>query len=136
MGCHSGGLFLQASVNELVQLEVPESKNNKNTVHKAKTWLAKHGAAKWVRDMNYTGVAPLPAEIMDKFRMLAPVNNLEEPAHSARSVKKMAQRMRKQLHMRIGSLQVQDPISDAEIQKKARTAPVCLHYLAIAVHDY
>jgi len=48
----------------------------------------------------------------------------------------MAQRMRKQLHMRIGSLQVQDPISDAEIQKKARTAPVCLHYLAIAVHDY
>ena len=71
MGCHSGGLFLQASVNELVQLEVPESKNNKNTVHKAKTWLAKHGAAKWVQDMTYTGAAPLSAEIMDKFRMLA-----------------------------------------------------------------
>ena len=68
--------------------------------------------------------------------MLAPVNHLEEPAPSARSVKKMAQRMRKQLHMRIGSLQVQDLISDAEIQKKARTALVCLHYLAIAVHDY
>ena len=87
MGCHGGGLFLQASVDELVHLEVPESKNNKNTVHKAKTWLAKHRAAKWVRDMNYTGVAPLSAEIMDKFRMLAPVNHLDEPAPSARASK-------------------------------------------------
>jgi len=119
-----------------VRLEVPESKINKNTIHKAKTWLAKHGAAKWVRDMTYTGVAPLSAEMMDKFRILAPVNHLEEPAPSARSVKKMTQQIWKQLDMRIGSLQVQDPISDAEIQKTARTAPVCLHYLAIAVHDY
>ena len=63
--------------------------------------------------------------MMDKFRMLAPVSHSEEAAAPARSVRKMAQRMRKQFHARLGSLQLQDP-SVRQISRRRLKECVCV----------
>ena len=66
-GVFAEDLFLAATPEDLAEIEDPSSQLQQSATKRAKEWLAKRSTALWVKDMNYKGVAPSSADIIERY---------------------------------------------------------------------
>jgi hypothetical protein len=112
-------LFLATDVEQLVSIELPDGKAQKHLQCLAHQWLACRSTALWVQQQNYSaGVAPSSSDMVNKYAEVAGVH-VGTVASVERTGKRFCQKLRAGWNLRLGSLQVQDPIDDAVLHKKA-----------------
>jgi hypothetical protein len=111
--------FLGASIAEIVAADLPETCAENKVVTEAKKWLARHKTAAWVCNMNYEGVAPGREQLIAQCSQHVPAECAAALSSSSRTERRFCTKLRRDFHLRLGALKVQDPISDADIANKA-----------------
>ncbi len=112
-------LFLATSPEELASYAFPESKEEKVASFRAKKWLGQRGASAWVLEQNYKDIAPSSTALLANFAQAAGPSVIAHMGTSERAGRDFCQKLRAKWGLRLGSLQIQDPISDEDIQAKA-----------------
>ena len=115
-------LFLDTSPEDLAVCHLPQSKSEVQTWLSAQKWLAQTETAEWIREQNYKGVAPPSEGVLAHFPTVAGADVVRLMGQSGRSQRRFGQTFRASMGIRLGSLQIQEPISDAELQAKAGRA--------------
>jgi len=108
-----------ASPEELASYSVPETKIQREANLRAKQWIRQRSTANWIKDQNYKGIAPSSAALLSHYVEVAGAAVSQRMRRTDRAGRHFAQKLRDNWGIRLGNLQVQDPISDADVQSKA-----------------
>ncbi len=73
----------------------------------------------WVKEQNYKGVTPPSDAVLAHFSTRAGAEVVGKMGQANRSQQRFCQTFRDSMGIRLGSLQIQEPISDADLQAKA-----------------
>lgn len=112
-------LVLKTSPEQLANFVLPETQTDKLARVRAKTWLGQRSTALWVREQNYNGIAQASTALLAHFSQAAGSEVVARMGSTDRAGRDFGRRMRKAWGLRLGSLQIQDPISDVDLQAKA-----------------
>lgn len=99
--------------------EAPGTLLEHRTCRHAKMWLAIKQTTAWIRDQNYKGIALSSDGLLSHFRASAKADVVDHIGQNDRNQRRLAETLRTIVDIRIGALQVQEPISDDDVQFRA-----------------